>query len=136
MRLLLGSVVLVCSACSNNMSSASSVTKDEGARRVSDTIDTSKDEGARRVFDAIDTSKDGQISHQEWADLESRMTASVPEDQRQRYVGALEAEFKTLDSNGDGNVTFTEFQANRLTTPPCDRCTPVTPGWVPLTPPR
>jgi Ca2+-binding EF-hand superfamily protein len=86
----------------------------------------------RRVFDLMDTNQDGQISHQEWAGLESRMAASVPEEQRQQFVEPLEIKFKSLDTNGDGKVTFAEYQANQLSIPPCDRCTPITPGWVPL----
>jgi len=59
------------------------------------------------------------------------MAASVPEDQRQQFVGTLENEFKKLDSDGDGGFTFAEMQANNRPSP-CDGCTPVTPGWVPL----
>jgi Ca2+-binding EF-hand superfamily protein len=106
MRLLLGLLVLACSACSNGTSAAAPTTKDEAVRRE---------------FDVIDTNRNGQISHQEWAGLESRMAASVPEEQRPQYVEPLEIKFKSLDSNGDGNVTFAEYQAHRLRTPSLGR---------------
>jgi Ca2+-binding EF-hand superfamily protein len=84
------------------------------------------------MFNALDTNNDGQVSHREWTVLESRAAAMVPEEQQQQFVAPLEVEFKKLDSNGDGHVTFAEYQANRLRPSPCDGCTPVTPGWVPL----
>lgn len=92
------------------------------------------------MFDALDTNKDGQISHQEWAVLESRMMAKLAEvpggdteENRRSSDRTLEAEFRKLDSNGDGSVTFAEWQANNKPSP-CPGCTQITPGWVPLTP--
>jgi Ca2+-binding EF-hand superfamily protein len=118
MRLLLASVILVCSACTNNARSAAPMTQGDGARRM---------------FNALDTNKDGKVSHQEWAVWKSRMVASAPEEQRQQFVETLGNEFKKLDSNGDGSFTFAEMQANNKPSP-CPGCTQITPGWVPLTP--
>ena len=118
MRLLLASVIVACSACSDNAHSAAPMTQEEGARRT---------------FDALDTNKDGQVSHQEWAVMESRAAAPIPEAQRQQFVEAMENEFKKLDSDGDGSFTFAEMQTNNKPSS-CPGCKPITPGWVQLTP--
>jgi EF-hand domain pair len=117
-RLLLGSVMLVCSACANAAP-----------------YPAFNEEGARRVFNTLDANEDGRISHQEWAILESREAAMVPKEQRQQMVGPLEDAFKRMDLNHDGSLTFAEWKkVNSKPPPPCPRCQPVTPGWVPLQP--
>ena len=82
MRLLLISVFLACSACSQ------STDKKEPATR---------DGVARRSFALSDADKDGFISHEEWAAQEFRAAAAIPERNPKEYIGFLEDDFKKLD---------------------------------------
>jgi Ca2+-binding EF-hand superfamily protein len=72
-------------------------------------------QGAKRSFALYDLNHDGVISRKEWSTLEARAAASIPAGKsRAQYTCALDQQFKLIDSNHDGKITFAEMIADNF----------------------
>jgi len=71
-------------------------------------------QAAKRGFAAWDHNHDGVISRREWSVSEARATALAPERNRAQFKCQIDQEFKLLDSNHDGEITFAEFIADNF----------------------
>ena len=71
-------------------------------------------QGAKRGFGALDLNNDGVISRQEWSVAEARAAAPIPQQNRAQFTCAMDNDFKAIDRNHDGKITFAEFIADNF----------------------
>ena len=71
-------------------------------------------QAAKRGFAAYDLNHDGVISRHEWSVIEARSFAHMSQQSRAQLECQLNQEFKLIDSNHDGEITFKEFTADNF----------------------
>ena len=74
--------------------------------RHSNAINT---DAPKKTFVLWDLNHDGSISHVEWSISWARSLAKIPEQNRQKSKGYVEDDFRTLDRNHDGKITYDEY---------------------------
>ena len=71
-------------------------------------------QAARRGFAAMDLNHDGVISRQEWSSLEAQAMTPLPQRNRAEFKCQLDQDFRLIDSNHDGKITFAEYIADNF----------------------
>jgi hypothetical protein len=71
-------------------------------------------QAAKRGFAALDINYDGVISRKEWSVMQARMVAPVPQRGRVQLTCATNQQFKLMDKNRDGKITFAEWTADNF----------------------
>jgi Ca2+-binding EF-hand superfamily protein len=64
----------------------------------------------KSAFDLWDLNHDGVISQAEWSIVAAKAVSKIPERNRQQSMGYLEDNFRTIDRNHDGKITFDEYR--------------------------
>ena len=71
-------------------------------------------QAAKRGFAALDLNHDGVVSRREWSLSEARAMAPIPARNRAEFKCQLDQEFKLVDGNHNGKITFAEWTADHF----------------------